>query len=316
MFSYKFADMDGSDERELVLIETGSKDSFAYTVSINRIQENDQRQILYVTERQSSNFKLLIGDIDGDKKDEVILHRTADSLEEQTSETVRVIEFDDQKFKEWGTSSMNGERGAVLDIDDDGKQEILMVAFTNTFIEESEGLDDTEMRIYSLQGNKFNLLNSFDTSGRSIRCVTTGDVDWDGKMEIVTQEASRDGEILHQISIYDVDNTGTITHSYSKNEALTFSLFPTRARAMRTFVDRDSNSYISVYKASVRRLDDMVLRVENGVADLVEIRGDMRLQSTALSERLPYSGKFYAEIIDREPKLWLYTYEELGQAVR
>lgn len=80
---------------------------------------------------------------------------------------------------------------------------------------------------------------------------------------------------------------------------------------MRTFVDHDSNVYVSMYKASVRRLDDMVLRVENGVADLVEIEGNMRLQTLALSERLPFNGKFYAEIIDREPKLSLYTFDEL-----
>lgn len=315
VFSYAFADMDGDEERELVLIETGSKDSFDYIVSINRIHENDRREILYLTETHTLDIKLLVGDIDEDKKDEVILHRTADPWDESKSDTTRVIELEGQKFKEWGTRSMNGERGAVLDIDNDGKLEIVIVAFSE-FLPESEGLNPTEMRIYSLQGNKFNLLNSFDTTGRSIRCVTTGDVDWDGKEEIVTQEASRDGEILHQISIYDVDNSGKITLSYSKNKALTFSLFPTRARAMRTFVDHDSNVYISVYKASVRRLDDMVLRVENGIADMVEIREDMRLQTLALSERLPFNGKFYAEIIDREPKLSLYTFDELEKVVR
>ncbi len=315
MFSYTFADMGGDEERELVLVETGSKDSFDYIVSINRIQENDRREILYLTETHTLDFKLLAGDIDGDKKDEVILHRTADPWDESKSDTTRVIELEGQKFKEWGTRSMNGERSAILDVDNDGKHEIVMVAFSE-FLPESEGLNPTEIRIYSLQDNKFNLLNSFDTKGRSIRCVTTGDVDWDGKAEIVTQEASRDGEILHQISIYDVDSSGKITLSYSKNNALTFSLFPTRARAMRTFVDHDSNVYISVYKASVRRLDDMVLRVENGVSDVVEIREDKRLQTLALSERLPFNGEFYAEIIDRKPELSLYTFDELEQVVR
>lgn len=209
VFSYAFADMNGDEERELVLVETGPKDSFDYIVSINQIQEDDRREILYLTETHTLDIKLLVGDIDGDKNDEVILHRTTDPWDESKSDTTRVIELEGQKFKDWGTRSMNGERGAVLDVDNDGKHEIFIVAFSK-FLPESEGLNPTEMHIYSLQGNKFSLLNSFDTTGRSIRCVTTGDVDWDGKAEIVTQEASRDGEILHQISIYDVDNSGKI----------------------------------------------------------------------------------------------------------
>ena len=159
--------------------------------------------ISHVTERQSLHVKLLVGDIDGDKTDEVRLHRIDYQWEIQTSATVRVIAFDDQNFKEWGSLSMNGERGPVLDSDYDGKQEILIVAFTE-FIEESEGLDNTEMRIYSIQGNEFNSLDSFDTTGRSSRCVTTGPVDWDGNAGILTQGASLNGEVLHQISVYDV----------------------------------------------------------------------------------------------------------------
>ncbi|MCY4142654.1 MAG: hypothetical protein OXG08_03060 [Gammaproteobacteria bacterium] len=326
VFSYEFADIDGTGSQKLVLIETGSQSFYDWVVTINEIQENSRRKILYEKLLHTLDFKLLVGDIDGDKEDEVILHRTADEWEDQSEETALVIYYENQQFKELATRSMDGERSAILDIDNDGRHELLIVAFTE-ILPHGEGIHPTEMRIYSYSSNGFDLLSTYDTTDKSIQCLTIGDVDSDGIEEIVTQEATPDGETLHQISVYDVDKSGTIRHSYSKNNALSFSAHPIRARAMRTFVGHDSNSYISVYKrkapnvrssTNLTRAEDMLLRIENtdGIVDLVELRGDMRLRSAALSERLPFSGEFYAEIIDREPTLILYTYDELEQVVR
>ena len=329
VFQYAFADMDGLGDHELVLIETSPKSFYDSIITINQIQEDSRRRILSELPIQTLQFKLLVGDIDGDGKDEVLLHRSAYLWDVESGETARVIEFENGQYQETRTRSLNGERGALVDFNNDGKQEILIVAFTE-FPEKVEMLYPTEMRLYTYDHSEFKLLTKYDMGDTTIQCIAIGDADSDGEAEIVTQEATYDGELVHQISVYDVDNSGEITHLFSKNRALTFSGgHPTRARAMRVFTDDDSNTYVSAYKMRppiVRprgvtlkvRPDDMLLRVEmdNEIVDLVSVRGDLDLRSLALSMRFPSNGTLFAEVVNREPKLDLYEYSELGQVVQ
>ena len=194
VFKHAFLNMDELGEQELVLIESGIERFQILT--INQVQENSQCRILSESLLQNVGFKLLVGDIDGDAKDKMVLHRTANSWDEEHEETAWAIEFESGRYHETRIESLVAERGVLIDFDNDGKQEILIGVFTE-IIPMGEGLHPTEMRLYSYDQNEFQLLTTYSTGDTTIQSVPIGDVDSDRRYEIVTQEVTHDGERVH-----------------------------------------------------------------------------------------------------------------------
>ena len=239
----EFANMDSLGNQELALIENGFTGSLEYAVSISQIV-NDSRIVSWRGQvLPSLTYKILVGNIDGDEQDEVIVYRVSDSLFDSISpDTVRLIQFENDKCQETLYTSIEGKYGALIDVNNDGRSEVILIEDIGPPLFD-DAREPSGIRLYSFDGDEFILLGELDLE-HTIRCFTVGDVDADGKPEIATQETSNDGEILHQISIYDVSSTGEITHQFSKNRVLTFSLFPTRLREMRVFTDDTSNTYV------------------------------------------------------------------------
>ena len=242
-----------------------------------------------------------------------------------------MIDFENDQFQETLYTSLAGEYGALIDIDNDQKSEVVLIVDADPDFGVDEARSPSRIRIYSFDDKQFNQLAEFDAKD-IIQCIATGDVDGDGRPEIVTQETSNDGMIRHQISVYDVASDGEISHLYSKNKVLTFSRFSTRLRDMEIFTDSSSNTYVSAYNRrrprsvfarwSVEdkppRGDDMLLRVyhNNRIEDIREVEADFELRTEAVRHRLPTDGKFYALIEDRRPRLTLYQRAEQGEVVR
>ena len=307
----EFANLDSIGNRELVLIENGYAGNLEYAVSISEVTSDSRRVLWRGQELPTLSYKILVGNLDSDEQEEVLIHRAKHSLfDEDSPDTVRLINFESGEYRETLYTSISGKYGALIDVNNDSKSEIVMISTFGTPESES-GLDPSRIRIYSFDEDQFDVIGELDLE-QTNRCLAVGDVDRDGKSEIVTQEASNDGKILHQISVYDVSSAGEITHQFSKNKVLTFSRFPTRVREMRVFTHSDSNAYIATYRGQY-----WLTRIfyENGIADVKEVEGDNELKTEAVRHRLPFNGEFYALIENREPRLILYKQDELSEIV-
>lgn len=332
VFDIEFANLDGEGNHELVLIENGYNGSLHVAVSISHVSE-DSRKVLWRGKRLvDAVYKILVGNIDNDRQDEVIVHRSEDAMYDLDSPaTLRVIQFENDQFQEVLYTTLAGEYGALIDIDNDQKSEVVLITDAIPDFGGHETRVPSRIRLYSFDDDQFNQIAEFDVEN-TIQCIATGDVDGVGHPEIVAQEASNDGKIRHQISVYDVASDGEISHLYSKNKVLTLSRFSTRLRDMHVFTDSSSNTFVSAYNRRRPRSefarwntdnkplrgDDMLLRVynANGIKDIREIEADFELRTEAVRHRLPTDGKYYDLIEDRQPRLTLYQTAELGEVVR
>lgn len=309
VFDEEFANLDSRGSEELVLIENGFADSSRYAVSISQIVKNSRDIIWRGQEIPILSYKILVGNLDSDEHEEVLIHRAEnDLIDDRSPDTVRLINFESGEYQETLYTSISGEYGALIDVNNDGKSEIVMVTTVVT-PSRVRRLDPSKIRVYSFDDDRFDVIGSLELE-HTIRCLTVGDVDGDGNSEIVTQEASHDGKIHHQISVYDVSSGGSITHQFSKNRVLTFSPFPTRVREMRVFTHSDSHSYIATYRGH-----RWISRVYygNGIEDITEVKEDDKLRTEAYRHRLPFNGEFYGLIKNRNPRLILYKQEELSE---
>ena len=309
VLDYEFANMDSRSKQQLVMIENGFAGQLQYAVTISQIL-NETREVLWRgQDLPTLAYNMLVGNIDDDEQDEVVLYQM--EHDEINPHTARVIEFESNRYQETLYSSLAGSYGALIDMDNDSKYEVVVTVRVGPVLFD-DALEPSGIRLYSFDDGQFNLIGKLDLE-HTVRCLTVGDVDADGIPEIVTQEASNDGEILHQISVYDVFRTGEITHQFSKNRVLTFSTFPTRVREMRVFTGSDSNTYIATYRGR-----NWLSRVhlDNGVYDINEIEADFELRTEAVRHRLPFNGEFYGLIESRKPQLFLFEPEKLGEAVQ
>lgn len=332
VFDAEFANLDAEGNHELVLIENGYNGSLHVAVSIGQISEESRVNLWRGQRLADLSYKVLVGNIDSDERDEVIVHRRESRLDDTISpDTLRVIEFEDDQYQERLYTSPAGQYGALIDIGDDGKSELVLIEDAIPDFGVDEARSPSRIRIYSFDNHLFNQLAELDVEN-TIQCIATGDVDGDGQPEIVAQEKSNDAKIRHQVSVYSVAKNGEISHLFSKNKVLTSLRFSTRVREMRVFTDGFSNTYVSAYKYRAPRSvfarwsvddkpprgDDMLLRVyhNNGIEDIRELEADFELRTEAVRHRLPTDGKFYALIEDRRPRLTLYQRAELGEVVR
>ena len=236
VFDAEFANLDAEGNHELVLIENGYNGSLHVAVSISQISEESRVNLWRGQRLAGLSYKVLVGNIDSDERDEVIVHRPESRLDDTISpDTLRVIEFEDDQYRERLYTSPAGQYGALIDIDDDGKSELVLIEDAIPDFGVDEARSPSRIRIYSFDDKQFNLLAEFDAEN-TIQCVATGDVDGDGQPEIVAQEKSNDAKIRHQISVYSVAKDGEISHQFSKEQSPNvFEIFLSR--------ERDANLY-------------------------------------------------------------------------
>lgn len=128
VFDAEFANLVAEGNHELVLIENGDYGLLNVTVSIVQVSE-ESRTILWRGQSLAVlSYKVLVGNIDSDEQDEVIVHRAAHELFDlESPDTVRVIEFENDQFQETLYTTLAGEYGALIDIDNDQKSEVVLI---------------------------------------------------------------------------------------------------------------------------------------------------------------------------------------------
>ena len=202
-----FADIDGDGNEEFLGIERPTRGRFA---SISR-WVNDIRVREWESDDTISIHKFLVGNLDADPLPELLLldewgiYGGRDSLYaiDWDGSSYQVISNRENRLGEYG--EMTGGLVALIDINQDGTNEILLATSAN-FIDndmpESHLLD--ELKIVRLADNRFEEAFSY-VMPNSVLALTTGDLDGDGALEIVTVERPLKPGVLGQIAIHSID---------------------------------------------------------------------------------------------------------------
>ena len=165
--------------------------------------------------------KVISGDIEADGSAEIITSPLS-----QFKPLVRVFDKNGQLKQEFLAFKENDQDGlelALVDVNADGKKEILVYKKDNS----------SAIRIFSSAGKLLLEFNSFDNLKQSI-AVTVADISDDPRDEIIVAENKKNqpkvrvysstGELLKQLVLKNKNNSDALRLSFNQNQQLIFNL--------------------------------------------------------------------------------------------
>lgn len=203
--TFGISDVNGDGERELILIEHPYTYPMMPNLTISRIIDADKRELIWETEKLWNFHRLIVGDLDSDGTDEVIVYGSRPSNYTEEEKTLRIIDWNGSSFEQHDFIQ-SGNLGLIADVNNDGKNELVL---GNSIVSkgegEGEGTEPMDISIYSWTGKVFNLIETLSIP-YGARRIAAGDINNDGITEIITQETPNDVTIKSQVSIYQYNS--------------------------------------------------------------------------------------------------------------
>lgn len=275
-----FTDIDGDGLEEVVGIELSDTYPRGRTATVS-VWNGEERLIEWRSPRLQGLNRVLVGNVDVDPLDEVVLF--GDGVGVQPGEdTLRVLDWSEGSYRGIGTNRLSGRVGALLDVDGDGVQEVVLASIRRK-LRDGEGRDPVTLSVWRLSGG-FELIAKLDL-GAGVCGIAAGDLDGDGIDEVVTCEESHDGKIGGQIAVYEVD-ASEVRPVVQRNGLVSslayLGVFQSGGYGY-VFVEQGKEAWKAVF-----RLTTSVV----GAADLVAQRGhDPALFEDAIKSTMAYSAE-------------------------
>ena len=199
-----FADMNGDGSDEFIGIQYMKRlRTFAFIST--RLKNN--REFLW---RSSSTDYLpqtnfLVGKIDEDPENELVMFTYL--KRDPKKYTIGVLERDGNEFV-WQLSNdeIYGNLAKMVDIDDDGIQEIAMISYTSDDWGSRELMEYEPATLWIIKFSGLDFKRVFSYSlPQGIAAIAAGDLDGDGFIEIVTYEKSIEEDVDNKFGIHTID---------------------------------------------------------------------------------------------------------------
>ncbi len=286
-----FAQMDDDASEEIVAVELTTEFP-RETVATISTWANGTREIEWQSEPSIRVSSMLVGNVDDDSTAELVLFA---EWNRPGKDTLKVIQWDGSAYRRTGSDHLSARLGALGDVDADGRKELVLVHVPDPQAE-AEGTEPAMLVVAKYRDGGFERTLERDI-GFGVMAVAVGDLDGDGRVEIVTSEESDRG-IRGQIAIYTVDPDLGIRRLFARNGFL-----KDYASYLGIFVSGGTN-YLLVEQGrqawkSVFRLADSV---DDGL-ELVPVKADRpRVFADGLRSTMAYSPErgAYARFRDQE----------------
>ena len=296
-----FSDVDGDGREEFIffarsdfpkrkLLKVANVEDDVVTVKWSSIR----RQL-------SGAERFLVGNVDQDPEDEVVLFCQSGLMCTNYKKT-RVYNWHHGNFTEIGTDELTGTAGALLDINNDGTQEIVLATIREAI---GEGAHPVTLKIIRVTATGFDVVHTLDLP-HSVRALTAGDLDGDGIDEIITEEESKDGRIHGQLTIYKINPEKGIECVFAANNRAYYVLF---FRVFQSggepylFIEKGGHRWKTIFKPSL---------LADGKYELIpQSAREFRVFGDAIKSTMAYSkdANQYVRLVDAYTLEWIPTDE-------
>lgn len=246
--AFHFSDVDGDGEEEFITVEKTESYPKENIATVSRWLGDGRRVVEWQTDPLRGRHRLLVGNVDDDPQDEIVLF--GEGYRAQSGEpTLIVADWVRTTYEVLPSIALAGRVGALVDVDGDGIHEIALAKIREK-IRESEGTDPVTLIICGASGDGFELIFERELAFGVVALVG-GDVDGDGRDEIVSVEESFGGGVKGQLSIYRVDADDGVQLDFRKNRAVNsvgFMRVFTSARERYLFVEGSLGVWKAVFR--------------------------------------------------------------------
>lgn len=287
-----FAQMDEDSREEFVTVELTAGFPRRSIATISTWADGT-RSLEWQSEQLLGVNSMLVGNIDDDDMDELVLFGEWNYA---GKDTLKVIQWDESSYRTTGFDHLSARLGALGDIDADGRQELVLVHVPEPHAE-AEGTEPATLVVAKYGDDGFERTLDYDI-GLGVMALAVGDLDGDGRAEIVTCEVS-DGGIDGQIAIYSVDPVRGIERVFARNGftkgwcVLFLGVFRSGGAAY-LFVEQRKEAWKSAFVLEGSRREGF---------ELVAVTADrFRVYADGLRSTMAYSAErgAYARFIDRQ----------------
>ena len=186
----RFVDLDGDGEQEFIGIEKASPGTLKRYASISRWTDKG-RSIEWRSDGSSTIRAFLLGNLDGDPLDEMVLFGA--KSENSTEDTLQIVDWEADTYKTIAsTSQISGRLGALLDIDNDGVQEIALTTLNSPIpFADSDGRMPATLNVLRFSNSGLAVAYSLALP-RGARALAVADLNNDGMTEILIFQSDLD----------------------------------------------------------------------------------------------------------------------------
>lgn len=249
--AFYFSDVDGDGKEEFITVEKTESYPKENIATVSRWLGDGRRVVEWRTDALHSRHRILVGNVDDDPQDEIVLF--GEGYRAQSGEpTLMVADWGRTTYEVLPSRALSGRVGALVDVDGDGIKEIALARIREN-IRESEGTDPATLVICRVSDDGFELMFERDLAF-GIMALVGGDVDGDGRDEIVSIEKSFGGGVEGQLSIYRVGADDGLQLAFRENRAVNsvgFMRVFTSARKRYLFVEGSLGVWKAVFGIAV-----------------------------------------------------------------
>ena len=212
--AFRFSDVDGDGEEEFVAIEMTESYPKQNIATVSRWLGDGSRVAEWRSDPLFGHDKLMVGNVDDDPQDEIVLFGEAHRALPGEA-TLSVTGWNGSQYEVLSSETLSGRVGALVDVDGDGINEIALATIREK-LRDGEGTDPITLVVCRVLDDGFELISERDLAFGVVALVG-GDVDGDGRDEVVSIEESFRGDIRGQLSIYHVDADHGIELTFREN---------------------------------------------------------------------------------------------------